>query len=397
MTRPILYLDISRLVRRYEHFGGPTGMDRIEWAYLTRLFRQDRMEPRAVARSRDGLVVLREDAARTVLSTMNARWGEATPRQFGRNSASALVHGARVAKSRMGRWSLLKGARPLVHEGRPSVTLNVAHDGLDVASRFSALPGAFAVLVSDLIPLTHPEYDTERATALHGARMATVAKHADHVFTISEATRQALLAHLGPVRFSHSVAHLGPALAMPDDPIVYERPTFVHLSSLDRRKNVALLLHTWREMAESGWCPDLVLIGRRGNDGTVLEMIDRCTALDPHVRVLGGVSDRDAARHLAGARALLSASFAEGYGLPIVEAQAFGVPAIASDIAAHREIGGASTLFLDPTDGPSWRKTIERLARDDEAHARLVNAIVPPHSWDDHVAKVMAQVEGLAR
>lgn len=397
MTRPILYLDISRLVRRYEHFGGPTGMDRIEWAYLSHLFQQERLEPRAVARSRDRLVVLREDAARTVLSTMNARWGEETPRQFGRHNASSMVHSARVAKSRLRRWSLLKGARPLVSEGRPSVTLNVAHDGLDVAERFAALPGAFAVLVSDLIPLTHPEYDTERATALHAARMATVAKHADHVFTISEATRQALLAHLGDVRFTHSVAHLGPSLAAPDEPVVYERPTFVHLSSLDRRKNVALLLHAWRQMVEGGPCPDLVLIGRRGNDGTVLEMIDRCEVLRPHMRVLGGVSDKDAARHLAGARALLTASFAEGYGLPIVEAQAFGVPAVASDIPAHREIGAHSTLFLDPTDGPAWRGAIQSLAHDDAAHAKLAAAIVPPHGWDDHLATVMDRLETLAR
>ena len=51
-------------------------------------------------------------------------------------------------------------------------------------------------------------------------------------------------------------------------------------------------------------------------------------------------------------------SFAEGYGLPVVEALAAGVPVIASDIAAFREIGGVRMVMIDPTDGPKWRRAI---------------------------------------
>ena len=51
-------------------------------------------------------------------------------------------------------------------------------------------------------------------------------------------------------------------------------------------------------------------------------------------------------------------SFAEGLGLPLMEAGALGVPAIVSDLPALREIGPPGTVYLDPLDGPAWQDAI---------------------------------------
>ena len=61
-------------------------------------------------------------------------------------------------------------------------------------------------------------------------------------------------------------------------------------------------------------------------------------------------------------RALLFPSFVEGLGLPLLEAQHLGVPCIASDIAAFREIAEPPTILLSPLDGTAWKKTIEEIA-----------------------------------
>ncbi|MCF3934263.1 glycosyltransferase family 4 protein [Acuticoccus sp. M5D2P5] len=397
MRRPVLFLDVSRLVRRYEHFGGPTGIDRIDLMYARWAGTQTAFTVRPVTRWSHRLVMLRDGALEHVLATLEARWTSGRPPQFGRAGRSPLRFGAERVAGRTRHLSLLRGAKALDADGAPNVTLNVSHDGLDDAARFADLPGPFAALLHDLIPITHPEYETARASALHERRLHTLAAHADHVFTVSAATQSVLHALYPDADFGSSVVHVAPGLVKTDDPIIPDRPTFVHLSSVERRKNLAMLLHVWRDIvAREPDPPHLMVIGKRGGDGTAIDLIERCDALQPHVTATGGLSDTDVARHLAGARALLTPSFVEGFGLPIVEAHVMGVPVIASDIAPHREIGGPSTLFLSPLDGLGWREAILAYARDPALVAEKAAAIVPPQGWDAHFEAVTDTLLALA-
>ncbi|MBJ3774123.1 glycosyltransferase family 4 protein [Acuticoccus mangrovi] len=364
--------------------------------YARWLTRQRAFVPRAATRSGRGLVMLPRRALDQVVTTLETRWSDTAPRQFGRLGTSRLAYAADRVEQRVRRLALTALGRPLDAGGAPSVTLNVGHDGLDEPERFARLPGRFVAMINDLIPITHPEYETERATRLHQRRIATLVEHADHVFTISETTRAELLDYVSGAPFTTSVLHLGPALTPPTQPTRFAHPTFVHLSSIDRRKNLAFLLHVWRELAEHDGAPHLLVIGRRGSDQTALDLIDRSPKLHGLVRATGGLGDDMVAGYLAGARALVTPSFVEGYGLPIVEAHAMGVPVIASDIPAHREIGGISTIFVGPTDGPGWRHAIMALAENDAIRATRVAQIAPPADWETHFTKLTMQLEEIA-
>ncbi len=82
---------------------------------------------------------------------------------------------------------------------------------------------------------------------------------------------------------------------------------------------------------------------------------------------------------IARARALLMASFGEGYGLPIVEARAVGTPVIAFDIPVFREIAPEAT-FRHPLDGPGWIATIEEYAQANPERSATRSSLTLPNA-----------------
>jgi glycosyltransferase involved in cell wall biosynthesis len=128
-------------------------------------------------------------------------------------------------------------------------------------------------------------------------------------------------------------------------------------------------------------------------------MLDRCGGYGGLVEERGGVDDGTIATMLRGARALLFPSFAEGYGLPLVEALALGVPAICSDIPALVEVGGGVPEHLHPLDGAAWRRAILDYASDHSAAraaqlGRLRNWVRP--DWSRHFSIANALLARLA-
>ena len=133
------------------------------------------------------------------------------------------------------------------------------------------------------------------------------------------------------------------------------------LGTIEPRKNHLLLLHVWRQIvAELGEAaPQLVVIGQRGWEcEQVVDLLDRCTALQGHVTELPRCGDQELATWLAHAQALLFPSFTEGFGMPLVEALTLGVPVIASDLPVFREVAGGIPDYLDPIDGLGWYQRV---------------------------------------
>ena len=109
--------------------------------------------------------------------------------------------------------------------------------------------------------------------------------------------------------------------------------------------------------------PRLVLIGRYGwENEAVLDHLQRSPNLQGLVHQVENLPDTALADLMSGAQAVLAPSSVEGFDLPAVEACALGVPLIASDIPAHRELVPQATL-LDPLDGLGWLKVLEAATR----------------------------------
>jgi glycosyltransferase involved in cell wall biosynthesis len=255
-------------------------------------------------------------------------------------------------------------------------------------------------LIHDLLPSLFPEYFAPGHIAEHRRSMAIFARYASAAIVNTRVVEQQVKSFL-TARGRGDIPVL--VRPIPPDPIfaasrnidhdLADSPYFVVCGTIEPRKNHLLLLHVWRELSRQ-WgvrAPKLVVIGRRGwENENVVDLLDRSHELRQHVIEIGGMPTAGMARLMAGARALLMPSFAEGYGLPIVEARAAGAPVIAADIPVFREIAPEATFHL-PLDGVGWLEAIKSHAGRSVAPRPTANH----GSLNDYFAEVEAFIQSL--
>ncbi len=113
--------------------------------------------------------------------------------------------------------------------------------------------------------------------------------------------------------------------------------------------------------------------------------------VDARVTFWNGASDDEYVRMLSTAAASVSASRAEGFGLPLIEAMSCGVPFIASDIPVFREVGGDAALYFDP-DSPEDLADRVRLVEDIEFRRQTVergHTQAARFSWEQSAAALL--------
>ena len=376
-------LDATRLVWRAWRGRLPTGVDRVCLAYAAHF------GPRSQA-------VVQRKGFHFVLSS----------------SASDQLFELLLSKTPARRLDLVKtfAAAPAAVWSQPrpgTIYLNVGHTGLNEPSLPSWIDrhGLRAVyLIHDLIPVTHPQFCREGEAEKHLRRMENVLASASGVIGNSQATLEELAAFAlaRGFRMPPSVAALISAGPAPStvQPRNLSRPHFIAVGTIEGRKNHQLLLDIWRRLvAELGdQAPMLLLVGQRGWQAEgVFEQLDEPGDLQGHVQELRECGDAELAGWIAGARALLMPSFAEGFGLPIVEALRMGTPVIASDLPAFREIADDIPAYAEPTDLDRWEGLVRRFMADTPERVwqlAQMRDYVPP-TWAQHFATVEAWLRSL--
>ncbi len=381
MALTVLF-DATRLVTRTNR-DAPTGVDRVCLAYAEWLLGLPGVQVEPVRSRRGDLVSLDRSWFAGVCTELRRRWsgsGSSTAEQTlldvlttstERRKALRAPQDSTLRAETRRRMQIIR--RLMASSARrrapaQQVYVNVGHTGLDQPTILAGLSQdgvRSVVMVHDLIPITHPEYCRPGDAERHGRRVKTTLRYADTILVNSgyTATTLAAFARENALREPPiKVAHLGL------DPIFHQpvrvearAPYFVHVGTIEARKNLAFLLTVWRRMAElSGSAtPQLVLVGRHGwENEAVMDLLERSPRLQSHVHHVADLSDQALARLIGGARALLAPSSVEGFDLPSLEASALGTPLIASDIDVHRELVPNARL-VDPIDGPGWLNAIQ--------------------------------------
>ncbi|HLH47888.1 MAG TPA: glycosyltransferase family 1 protein [Roseiarcus sp.] len=421
--------DITRLVTRVFK-RTPNGIDRVDCALAGHFLGGGGAHRSGLMMTALGPRVLKPVAAREAIDNIRKHWGEniEPDSDVDYQAVVAAIDGGaaavnRISKGRKGQyadaWSWLGrhgfpwGESPRKFLAQGGVYLNISQFLLEANwyLRWIQEQHIDAVFfIHDLLPLQMPEYFVPAEYPRHARRMNILARLGRAAIVSTEVVREALLRHLATLGRADMPVLVAP---LPPDPIFaapragesrrIRRPYFVICGTIEPRKNHLLILHIWRDLvAELGEAaPKLILIGARGwENELIIDMLERCPALRGFVIEASGLPTPSVKRLLLESRALLMPSFAEGYGLPIVEALALGVPVIASDIPVFREIGGGRLTTIDPTDGPGWRAAIRAFMEHDSpqraAYGARLQGYSPP-DWPGFFATIESFLDDLPR
>jgi glycosyltransferase involved in cell wall biosynthesis len=412
-----ILFDATRLFMRASRTS-PTGIDRVTLAYGRWLLSRPDVETIPVCSLGGVTTSLSMPAFRRMLETrpvepkgaaddwrrlvgaLSAQGSDAPALRLTAAKTSIETRQARYLRFGVG---LAANWRPKRHAAGATY-LNVSHFGLEqprLLERLQARGIQSVAMVHDLIPIAHPEYCSPAASGWHLARIAAVLEHAALVIANSGSTADELAEFArrsGRRAPPTCVAPLGlePSFHVAPEHRLGDRPYFVYVGTIEPRKNVTLLLTLWRRLAErmGDATPPLVLAGQRGwETEAIVDHLERSPPVRRFVHEINGLGDGDLAKLIAGATALLSPSFMEGFNLPVAEALAMGTPVIASDIPVHRELAPTAQL-IDPLDGTAWLEAIETAT----LQRRQGGMRAPPRTpfgWPEHFA-IVAQALGLS-
>jgi glycosyltransferase involved in cell wall biosynthesis len=265
--------------------------------------------------------------------------------------------------------------------------------------------GARLSIVYDVIPLLFPEWVSSRTRKAHLRSLREIEERTDTVIAISEATKSDLVRYLSIPAERISVAYPGVGReyreASPAAPTTLAgRPYVVAVGSTNARKNLLRLLDAFAQVACEHADVDLVVVGAPDADeAAIADAVNRLRITD-RVHRLGYVPDAEIAGVVAAARALVFPSLYEGFGMPVVEAQAAGVPVAASANPSLDEACGDGAVRFDPLDVHSIYRALTDVLVDDAVRqrvTRLGSLHASSFTWESAGDSVALAIERASR
>jgi glycosyltransferase involved in cell wall biosynthesis len=274
------------------------------------------------------------------------------------------------------RWALLR---------RPSLPPSLSTRDLLHAPSPSAVPPAgprqrLVVSVHDVAFLVEPQAFPTQWRLMFRAGLRRAVRSADAVIASSRHTAEDLArrTRIDPAKV-HAIP-LGPSLA-PSDADVEEvlgrlrvpSPYLLFVGTLEPRKNLVRLVRAYRRLAATGAPHTLVLVGAMGwRPQSLMRELENEGPGD--VVLTGHVAEPDLDALYRGAAAFVYPSLYEGFGLPVLDAMARGVPCVVSTSSSLPEVAGEAAVPVDPRSVVGLAEALERVTTDAALTARLREA-----------------------
>jgi len=223
----------------------------------------------------------------------------------------------------------------------------------------------------DLQHKRHPEYFRWFDLPFWRFLLWAAAHRSDRLIAVSEATRSDLVHFYRIPKERLTVVHHGvePAFSRLDRS--HTESYLLCVSTLHPHKNLPRLIRAYGRAKHDF---RLILAGLRGFHAEAIERQIDEMGLRDSVQITGWVPREELYSLYARAKAFVYPSTFEGFGMPVVEAMAAGIPVACSDIPPLREVAGDAALYFDPLNEDSIAAAIESTMIDSEMRERLAQA-----------------------
>lgn len=206
--------------------------------------------------------------------------------------------------------------------------------------------------VFDMTPLVYPQFHQEKTVQLDKIRLNRIKEKADLVIAISENSKKDFLKFSPKSKVEVVYPGVSENFRIPKDKVEIKKVLgkynlkpgyFLSVGTLEPRKNIENLFNAF---LQSNLNEKLVLVGGDGWKNN--QILNQIRKYPDKIIMLGYVSDEDLLILYHQSPCLIYPSFYEGFGIPILEAQACGCPVITSNTSSMPEVAGKGAIFVDP-------------------------------------------------
>jgi glycosyltransferase involved in cell wall biosynthesis/GT2 family glycosyltransferase len=267
-----------------------------------------------------------------------------------------------------------------------------------------ARPCRAVQVVHDLGFQDHPDFYSPALRAHLGRWVRSSCLTADRLIAVSAFTQDRVHRHYQVPLERIRIVHHGRSLWKARNPMASRkparsgRPYLLCLGSFEPNKNQSALLDAFRQISKN-WMGELVLAGRRGRDFKSLQSQAKTLGLSDRVRFVVDPSDEDLQRLLEEAIIFVYPSLYEGFGLPIVEAMANGLPIITSRNGSCSEVAGDAAMVVDEPTAALLGRALQSLLCDESARNQLstrARARAERFTWERAADETWAVLESCA-
>jgi glycosyltransferase involved in cell wall biosynthesis len=249
------------------------------------------------------------------------------------------------------------------------------------------LPSGVAkvVTIHDLIWLFYPETADPFSRCMYWLFAERSARQADRIIADSQSTARDLQRVFEVPESKIEVIHLGVGPAYrPQDPRAaaeqvankygVSKDYVLTVGTLVPHKNLIALVEAMRILRERGKLSfQLLVVGAKGwKNAKLLEAVHCSGLAGEDIRFLGFVPEEDLPVLYSGASSFVFPSLYEGFGLPLVEAMACGVPIVASNMSSIPEVVGDAALLVPPTQPEAFAEAIFRVRSDKDLRRTMI-------------------------